>query len=203
MRPARLRERSLLLLVIWTVVPVAEARADWLLSPFVGTTFGAKTALLQLDVGAPTSKHAIFGGSGGWLSDHVFGMEADLAFSPAFFEQDDRLAIVLKGRVTTLFGNAMAAVPISVSRDSLRPYVTGGLGLVRVTQEDIFRLGETDSSLGLQLGGGAVGMISNRAGVRFDLRHTRTLRQGATILGERQTKLSFWRATIGVVVRYD
>jgi hypothetical protein len=54
----------------------------------------------------------------------------------------------------------------------------------------------------MQLGGGATGLLSERAGVRFDLRHIRTLSRTDTILGDRATKLSFWRATVGVLLRY-
>jgi opacity protein-like surface antigen len=181
---------------------VREARADWLVTPFVGATFGTETAFLQPDPGAAASKHAIVGAGAGWLGDGVLGVEADVAFAPGFFTEDGALSLIVHSRVTTLFGNVIAAVPISVTRESLRPYLLGGIGLVSASLEDVIGLAESDKSVGLQVGGGAIGMLSNRVGVRFDLRQTRTLRRETTILAERQTKLSFWRATLGVVLRY-
>jgi hypothetical protein len=183
-------------------VPASDARADWLFTPFIGTTFGTETGFLDLDVGAASSRHWMFGGNVAWLSDNVFGVEADLAFVPGFF-QGETFNLVTSSRVTTLFGNVMAAVPLSVSRESLRPYILGGLGLLHVGVQDTVGLTQTDDSLGLQLGGGAQGFLTNRTGIRFDLRNIRSLERTTNVITlERESKLSFWRATIGVTLRY-
>jgi opacity protein-like surface antigen len=178
-----------------------DARADFLITPFVGSVFGGSTTLLDLDVGAVSSKHWTFGASAAWLSDHVLGVEGDFATAPGFFQNSGGNGLVIGSRVTTLTGNVIAALPLSVTRESLRPYVTGGLGLVRARAEDLVGLQSVDS-LGLQLGAGAIGLISQRAGVRFDLRHSRALSRDLTLRGERTSKLSFWRATFGVTLRY-
>jgi opacity protein-like surface antigen len=178
-----------------------DARADFLITPFFGTAFGGSTTLLDLDVGAVSSKHWTFGASAAWLSDRVLGVEGDFATVPGFFQNSGGNGLVIGSRVTTLTGNVIAALPLSVTRESLRPYVTGGLGLVRARAEDLVGLQSVDS-LGLQLGAGAIGLISQRAGVRFDLRHSRALSRDLTLRGERTSKLSFWRATFGVTLRY-
>ena len=180
----------------------AEARADILITPFVGSAFGGNTTLLDLDTGAASSNHWTFGGSAAWLSDHIFGAEADFATVPGFFENSSGTGLVIGSRVTTLTGAVLAALPLSVTRESLRPYVTGGLGLLHASAEDLINLTQSDDWLALQLGGGAIGLITDRAGVRFDLRHTRTLSRDTTLRGDRTSKLSFWRATVGVVIRY-
>jgi Outer membrane protein beta-barrel domain len=182
----------------WT----AEARADWLVTPFLGTTFGAETTLLDFGGGTEV-KHWAFGASGALLTDQVFGLEADLSWVPGFFEGKDPQDLVSGSRLTTMFGNVIAAVPLAVSRESLRPYLVGGLGLLHVKPNDIVDLSEGRNSLGLQLGGGALGLITERTGVRFDLRQTRTLgRAPNDLTGVSGTKVSFWRATIGVIFRY-
>jgi hypothetical protein len=102
-----------------------------------------------------------------------------------------------------VFGNVIAAVPLTVSRESLRPYIIGGLGLIHISRNDLVALDEGGSSLGLQLGGGALGLISDRTGVRFELRQIRTLGHVRNELtGVPGTRLSFWRASIGVSFRY-
>jgi hypothetical protein len=74
---------------------------------------------------------------------------------------------------------------------------------MHVKPNDLVDLAEGRNSLGLQLGGGALGLISARTGVRFDLRQTRTLGHARNDLtGVAGTKVSFWRATVGVVFRY-
>ena len=70
------------------------------------------------------------------------------------------------------------------------------------TADDFIGLNESGDWLGLQVGAGAIGLISERAGVRFDLRHFRALSRDTTLRGERASKLSFWRASVGFTLRY-
>ena len=191
------------LVALFLAAPAAEARADWLLTPFFGSTFGAETTLLDLGGGADV-KHWTFGITGAFLSDQIFGVEADLGWVPGFFEGEDEQELVRESRVTTLFGNVIVAVPLVVSRESLRPYLVGGLGLIHLVRNDPVTLDDGgNSSLGLQLGGGALGFINDRTGVRLDLRQIRTVGHARNELtGESGTRLSFWRASVGVSVRY-
>lgn len=194
--------RGALFLTALFLASAPEARADWLLTPFIGTTFAGKSAFVTFEPEAVRAKHWLIGGSAGWLSDNVFGIEADVALVPGFF--GDENPIVTSNRVTTISGSVIAAVPLSITRESLRPYILGGFGLVHTVLEDqICLLGCVSESNGaLQLGGGAIGLVTDRAGVRFDLRQIRTLAREDTLTGDRRAKLSFWRASVGVVVRY-
>jgi hypothetical protein len=194
--------RILLFTAAFLSFRAADARADYLITPFVGSVFAGDTTLFDLDTGAAAAKHWIFGGSAAWLSDQILGVEADFAMSPGFFENSSGIGLVQSSRVTTLTGDVLAALPLSVTRESLRPYVTGGFGLMRATAEDLLALNESNNWPALQLGAGAIGLLSNRAGVRFDLRHLRALTRDINLRGERTSKLSFWRATVGVTLRY-
>jgi hypothetical protein len=63
--------------------------------------------------------------------------------------------------------------------------------------------GNVSNLLGLDIGGGVIGFVSPRAGARFELRHFKNLTDdasGAVTIGG--TKLSFWRVTAGLVLRY-
>jgi hypothetical protein len=55
------------------------------------------------------------------------------------------------------------------------------------------------------LGGGAVGFLSDRVGVRFDLRYFGTLRRNEALSDEPiafgQVRMHYWTAAIGVVFR--
>ena len=194
--------RVLLLTAVFLCAGRGDARADFLITPYIGSAFGGRTTLFDLDIGAASAKHWTFGGGAAWLSDQVLGVEADFAMVPGFFENSSEAGLITGSRVTTLTGNVLAALPLSVSRESLRPYVTGGLGLIHATADDFIGLNESGDWLGLQVGAGAIGLISERAGVRFDLRHFRALSRDTTLRGERASKLSFWRATVGFTLRY-
>ena len=193
--------RCLLTLVVLSLA--SDARADWLLTPFLGTTFAGQSALVQFDPDAAATKHWLFGGSAMWLGDGVLGIEGDVAFVPGIFEDDNAANLITASSATTLSGNVIAALPLSVTRESLRPYLVGGFGMIRTNAEDQICLAcEALTEPALQIGGGALGLLSERAGIRFDLRHVRTIRREETLVGERRAKLSFWRVAVGVVIRY-
>jgi hypothetical protein len=179
-----------------------EARADdWLITPFVGRAVGGSTTLNDLEDGAE-AQHWLIGASGAWLSDGVLGFEGDVGYAPRFFQRGTFNVVTGGSRLATVTGSVILAVPLALTRDSLRPYVVAGVGLLDAHIDDL--LTPVDSTLlGLNLGGGAVGFISRRTGVRFDLRRLQSIRgEGQTGNGVEQARLSFWRASVGVILRY-
>jgi hypothetical protein len=195
---------TILLAAVLLFASAADARADWLISPFAGGVFAGDTTFVDLEQTA-SSAHFTFGVSAGWLSDQILGFEGDLAFTPNFWERGDAATNVIVGsNLYTLSGNVLVAVPLSVTQYSLRPYLTGGFGMIHAAYEDLIREFPLDTELpAMTVGGGAIGFVTERTGVRFDLRHVRSLdREEDALTGDRRTKLRFWRATVGVVLRY-
>jgi hypothetical protein len=180
------------------------ADADWLFAPFVGSAFGGSTALPDLEQGA-SSAQVIFGGSAGWWSKGLFGVEGDFSYAPRFFERDNMAGVFTDSNALTLGANLVVATPVSVTRESLRPYLVGGLGWIHASIDENFFpeiFGRAQNAVGMNIGGGAVGFISPRTGFRFELRHFRSLERDTNPLtGERGSLLSFWRATVGVVIQ--
>jgi hypothetical protein len=198
---ARLRQLTLVGLLASCAFP-ASARADWLLVPFAGTAFAGQTALNNFEDGASSAKSA-FGASGVWLGDRVIGFEADLLYVPAFFEGPGK-DLIVDSYVSALTGSVVVAVPLAITRESLRPYVTGGIGVTHAESNYTVVLpGEDHATVAsMQVGGGAIGFVSRRTGFRFDVRHLRSLSRGnSSVTGTRQTKLSFWRISVGLVIR--
>lgn len=189
--------------VLWGLaVPV---HADYLFTPFIGGAFGGSTVFhTEQPAGSAESlgTHLIFGGAAGWLNSGILGVEGDFAYAPRFFERDG--LIVLASTVATVSGSVIVATPLRVTGYSLRPYLIGGLGLIHtgITYTAAIVDPVDDNSLGMNLGAGAIGLLSPRTGIRFELRHFRTLsRDAIETTGERDARLSFWRATIGVVIK--
>lgn len=180
-----------------------KAHADYLFVPFVGSTFAGNTAFLNLEQGAGAAQ-VVFGGSASWLSSGILGVEGEFAYAPHFFERDNEGGQIVKSDEMTISGSVIVAVPLSVTDYSLRPYAIGGLGLMH---SGITYFGDAfdpvdDNSLGVNFGAGAIGFVTQRTGVRFEVRHFRTLdRQRNLATGELSTLLSFWRFTVGVVIR--
>jgi hypothetical protein len=187
-----------------------EARADYLFMPFVGGVFARQTIFITglEDSGVADregSTPIIFGGAAGWLGSGLLGFEGEFAYAPHFFERDDPLDLIVTSNLLTLTGSVIVAVPLSVSAYSLRPYAIGGAGLAH---SGISYLNPAafpaidDNSMAFNVGAGAIGFLSPRTGVRFELRHFRTFdREPNEATLEVASKLSFWRITAGIVIR--
>lgn len=205
--PARIATTAAFAFAVVLCGSAREARADYLFIPFIGGTFAGRTAFLTgLEEGAG-SQRPVFGGSAGWLSTGLLGIEGDFGFTPGLFQQNTDAALplgfILDSTVMTLSGNVIVAVPQSVTGYSLRPYVVGGLGLIHhgFTYDERFSPVD-DNSLGFNVGGGAIGFLTPRTGIRFELRHFRTFDREPNALSlEVLPRLSFWRFTVGVVIR--
>lgn len=198
---ARAATIATLLLVVLCGFPRA-ARADYLFMPFIGGTFARETVF---HIGAEleeSSKNVIFGGSASWLTAGILGIEGEFAYAPSFFEVENPLSDIQSSKLFTLSGSVIVAVPLSVSEYSLRPYAIGGVGLIHSGISYDLLTPVDDNSLGFNLGGGAIGFFSRRTGVRFELRHFRTFEREAREFGDIASRVSFWRFTVGAVVRY-
>ena len=149
------------------------AYADIFVSPFLGVKFRGATNEIDFnnEAGARNAKIAI-GLSGVVIADKGLGVELEIAHFPRFFEKATTGELVTRSGVTTLSGNVMLALPLSVTRESLRPYVVGGLGWMHASAGDIIDFSPVNNDfLALTLGAGAVGFLTDVTGLRFDLRY--------------------------------
>ena len=198
-----------LALALWTLAP-AVVVADWQVRPFIGFTFGGETTFVDPEKAIGT-KNAVIGVSGGWLGE-IFGLEVDFGRAPGFFQTDappqngtPADPEVLTSAVTTLTGNVVIALPARMAGYGLRPYFSGGAGLMHVDTVGQFQILDVHRTLpALSLGGGVTGFLTNRVGLNWEIRRLSTMRgEGETVgnsLGREQ--LSFWRATMAVALRY-
>jgi hypothetical protein len=194
---------------LWLLAP-ATAAAEWQVRPFIGFTFGGATTFVDPEKAAGT-QNAVIGASGGWLGE-IFGFEADFGRAPGFFQTDETPGNsagsepdLLTSAVTTLTGNVVIALPARMAGYGLRPYFSGGAGLMHIDavgQLQIFDLHRTLPML--SLGGGVTGFLTNRVGLNWDIRRLNTLRGEGETLGNSlgREQLSFWRATMAVALRY-
>ena len=192
--------RVVLALIVCCGAPRA-ASADWLITPFIGVKFRADTTLLDLDQSQEQTSTTL-GGSVMLLGEGPFGVEADFGYSPGFFGSKSEL--VTSSRVITLMGNVVIATPISVTRESLRPFFVAGAGLMDARlRTTIGIFDEKLANPAISLGGGALGRLSDGIQLRFEIRRFQYLTaQGATGIAFGTTRLTFWRADIGLAFRY-
>jgi hypothetical protein len=197
---ASFSRRSLALAGVLWLAAAGPARADFFVIPFAAIKFAGDATIFEPDAGAGNAKFT-FGGMTGVLTDGLFGVEADVSYVPRFFEQSQG-TLVARSHVYTVMGNVMLAVPRGVTGYSLRPVLSGGAGLMHVSISDIAGIAAIDSNMfGINIGGGALGPISDAIDLRFDLRWFKSVTSG----GERPLRpgpaLAFWRAAIGLSIR--
>jgi len=186
----------------------AQAAAEWQFTPFVGITFRGSTSIVDIETvdGKKASEkvHPNFGGAVSFLGGGIFGVESIFTWTPGFFQQGD-LDIVEKSRTVALMGNLVLTAPRRLTEYSLRPYVSGGFGLLNATRLDEEDLLPVKVNLaGFNIGGGAVGFLSANTGLRFDLRYYSTIRptdEGPGIAIEDRVRLRYMTASVGVVIR--
>jgi opacity protein-like surface antigen len=193
--------RAALFLVLFSAA-AGPARADWYATPFAGLTFGTGTNFVDLDQATDKIKFA-FGGTVTLLGPGILGVEGDFSMMPGFFQRGPD-SLIVHSRVTTLMGNVVVAMPLSVTQYSLRPYASGGAGLMRSAASDKVDLVTFSRNLfGMNAGGGVIGLISDKRGVRFDLRYFRNVKTvGEGSLSTSRASLSFWRASAGVILKF-
>jgi hypothetical protein len=191
--------------ILTSAAAPSAASADWLFTPFLGSTYGGSA-----NVGGPDEafkdefeRKLNYGASLAWLGAGVLGFEADFGYSPNFFgvdNNDSGINFVGNGNVTTLMGNLVVSAPLG----GIRPYASGGVGWIasRVDNTGNFFDKASTNNMGLDVGGGAMFLAGN-VGVRGDLRYFRSMQDndpnGVDLaLGN----FRFWRGTVGVTFKF-
>lgn len=203
-RPAtRRRPPTLLLVALLLIAPARSGAQDLLVIPYLGFTFaGGSSLFADLEGGSGETASAL-GASLALVSNGIFGVEADLGYVPGFFERGERQLVVPGSFVTSLTGSVIVTLPLSLTRESLRPYLVAGGGLLRAEARDIASTFPIRSTMpAVTWGGGAVGFLSSSVGVRFDLRYVRSLGEGDDLIAGVGPRIRFWRGGIGLVLRY-
>lgn len=193
--------RSAAWCLAFTLSTAAPAAADWFVTPFLGVKFAADTTFVDVDQGASNSRLTI-GASAGFIGTGIFGVEGDVAYYPRFFERSAG-TLVDRSNVATVMGNVIVTVPRDWTGYALRPYATGGAGYMHIGIDSALDLFNVDADrLAFNVGGGAVGLLTARTDVRFDLRFFKsTNREDEENASLGPTGLSFWRATVGITIR--
>ena len=200
---------SVLALMVFVAAP-AKASADWLFTPFFGMNWGGTAEFTDFagDFEDEFEQKMNFGASLSWMGAGAFGFEVDFGYSPNFFQNttgDDNFEFG-DSNVTTLMANLKVGVPFGgQTGGGIRPYASGGLGLIKSRiddPDDLFELNSTD--WGFNVGGGVTGFFNDNFGLQGDVRYFRSLQNNEPddefdlALGS----FNFWRGTVGLVFRF-
>ena len=197
--------RALAVCCVLVVAFPHSAAAEWHFTPMVGTTFSIKTNLIDPD--AVTDQiHRNFGGSVALLGSGILGAEGLVVWTPGFFTGDKGL--VEGSRSIAAMGNVVVTTPRRWTEYSLRPFVSGGFGLINVFKDEVAQVFPCNSNIpAFNIGAGAIGFLSKRTGLRFDLRYYGGLTRSdnppeepVAIAGE-SGYIGYMTVSVGVVLR--
>lgn len=176
------------------LVAPRPAAAQGFIAPFLGWNFGGDAKCLELTdcEDRSTSWGVAFGALG-----PVFGFEEEFAYTKDFFGESPTYG----SDVLTLMSNLVISAPIP----AVRPYVLGGVGLIKSKIEPTLGslVSLDNNSFGWDLGGGLI-VGGEHVGVRGDLRYFHTF-QDLELAGFTLTdneKLNFGRASVGVFFKF-
>lgn len=172
------------------------ARADGYIAPALGATFGNASAQGRADFVADI----------GWLPrGEPLGVELDVMYAPSFFGNQGPYG---ENNVTTVMGNVIVAGGSergrfgSRGRSSMRPYLSGGIGILHETVTTLDAANTiSNNDLGVNVGVGVMGMTRRNVGLRADVRYFRDL-VDHTVGNTTNIDFGafhFWRASVGVV----
>jgi hypothetical protein len=207
--------RPLVLSTLLTFTFPSTARAEWQFTPFIGYTFKGSTTIVDFDLDedqvATDDTRVNFGGAVRLLGEWPIGVEAYYVHTPGFFDAETFSIVdprIVESRTYAVMGNVVLTTPLSWNRYGLRPSLSGGIGLLHASARDQngiipYRL----NLLGMNIGGGAVGFLSDHVGVRFDLRYFRNIKgvpqdelDFPVTLGQ-PVRLRYWTFGFGVVIK--
>jgi hypothetical protein len=192
--------RGLAICCLVVLVLPQPAGAEWHFTPMLGATFFGKTNIPDPDL-ATEKVHRNFGGSVALLGSGILGAEGIVAWTPGFFTGE--LDLVRKSRSIAVMGNVVLTTPRRWTEYSLRPFVSGGFGVLtasKTERADVFST--TNQSIpAFNVGGGAIGFLSKTTGLRFDLRYYSSLTRHETVSVEGPFSMRYMTASIGLVLR--
>jgi hypothetical protein len=180
------------------------ARADFFIIPFAGMKFGGSTSIVDLELAAGKKK-LVLGIAALKLDKRVIGFEAEFGNIAGYFGNEELAAerpLVKPGSyVNDLTGSLVFSLPPGVTGGGLRPYAVVGGGLIHAETLDYLEVLQVRRTMpAINLGFGAVGLITTNVGVRFDVRHIRSLTTDPPT-GSVGRSISYSRFTIGLMLR--
>ena len=204
--------RGVVLCGLLVVLRPAAAHAEWQFAPFLGFSFGGDTNLVVTQV---VDRHWNLGGAVRLVGAGPIGLESVFVYVPGIFEtpppdpfsNTPPSQAITKSHSFALMGNVVLTTPRAWNQYGLRPFISGGLGLLRVSHNDI-AFPARGNLPAYNVGGGAVGFLTDKVGLRFDLRYYRTLPPGQEPGDQTVTEFQdrvhvhYWTGSVGVVFKY-
>lgn len=186
-------------LLLLSLAAAPDARAQTYITPSIGYDFGGDAGDCPSPLDDCNEKRTSYGIAIGTLAGGVFGFEEDITYAPDFFGESNRFG---SNSVLTVMSNLVVSAPLG----PVRPYVSGGLGLMRtrVTFDlDTFGSDVSQNALAYDIGGGVMILLPGHLGLRGDYRRFKSTKDFSVLgIDINNVKLSFSRLSAGLVLHW-
>lgn len=190
----------LLTLALLLATPLT-AGAEIFAVPYMGVKFGGGTSIVDLEFAADTAKFS-FGGAAMSVGGGVFGYEASFGYVPSYFEKGETNFVATGSFVIDATVSAVLTLPPGATGGGLRPYAVVGAGLIHAQAADTFNFFQVRRTVPvMNLGVGAIGLLTNNVGLRFDIRYLRSLTNDDGSLANVGRRISYSRFSVGLLLR--
>jgi opacity protein-like surface antigen len=183
--------------ILALVLAPSVVSAQGYITPFIGGNFGGDTGTTLHESISSTSRLA-WGVRLGGMSHGIFGADMDIGYTSNFYGTG---SVFNSSNVLTFMGNLVVGIPAG----PVRPYVTGGLGIIRrnIDFSSAASLASfTDTNFAYDIGGGLNILFSRHVGINGDLRYFRNFGTGNEFLDLSGEKFNFARGSVGLVLQF-
>jgi opacity protein-like surface antigen len=183
------------MLAVFLAPSVASAQAY--VVPFIGGNFGGDTGT-TLDQSIDNRSRLAYGVRLGAMAHGIIGAEIDFGYTPNFYGHGSTFD---SSGVMTVMGNLVVGIPAG----PVRPYVTGGVGIIRrnidfSSIENVASI--SDTKFAYDVGGGLNILFSKHVGINGDLRYFRNFTSGVSFKDLINDKFGLWRGSVGLVLQF-
>jgi hypothetical protein len=182
-----------------TLAAPVDAQAQWIVKVFGGVAASPSHGFVDLEQSADEARPIVGAAAGReWRALQV---EAEFASAPTFFKTTGDL--LETGRLMTMMGSVTWMLPGPGPTARVRPYLSGGLGVVQVTIDDALTAFSSQSTLGAAaIGGGVLFRVRPRFGVNVEARYLRSQFRDQSTAGFGEEFVEYTRLSGGAVFRF-
>ena len=173
------------------------ASAQGYIVPFIGGNFGGDSGT-TLGQSIDNTSRLAYGVRLGAMAHGVIGADIDFGYTSNFYGHGSTFD---SSGVLTVMGNLVVGIPAG----PVRPYVTGGVGIIRrnidfSSLENVASV--SDTKFAYDVGGGLNILFSKHVGINGDLRYFRNFASGVSFKDLVDDTFGLWRGSVGLVLQF-
>lgn len=182
-----------------TLAAAVDAQAQWIVKGFGGVAASPSHGFVDLEQTAGEARPIV--GAAVGREWRALQFEAEFATAPTFFKKTGDLLDT--GRLTTTMGLVTWILPRPGPTARVRPYLSGGIGIVQVKIDDALAAFSSQSTLGAAtVAAGVLIRVRPRFALNVEARYLRSQFRDQSAAGFGEEFVAYTRISAGAVFRF-